>query len=125
MSAGLLAYRAAIRIPVGTALLEELAFRGVLLGAWTRIGGQLQAAIGSSIVFGLWHVRPTIELLDANGLAPIGATRLGLVFAAVAATACAGLLFSWLRIRSGSLLAPYIAHAGVNSLALLGAFVVG
>lgn len=34
----------------------------------------------------------------------------------VLATAVAGAVFSWLRIRSGSLLAPALAHLGTNDI---------
>ncbi len=124
MSVGLLAYRALVRIPLGTALLEEFAFRGVLFGAWCRIARPLWAAAGSSLVFGLWHIRPSIELLDANGLVLGSAGRVGAVVVAIAATTLVGLVFCWLRMRSHSLLAPYLAHAATNSLALVGAYLV-
>ncbi len=121
---GLLAYRALIRIPLGTALFEEFAFRGVLFGAWSRVARPWQAAAGSSLVFGLWHVRPTIDLLDANGLADSSIARLAVVVAAVLLTAIAGYLFCLLRIHSRSLLAPFIAHTAINSLAIVAAFIV-
>jgi membrane protease YdiL (CAAX protease family) len=116
---GLLAYRALIRIPLGTALFEEFAFRGVLLGAWQRIASPQRAAWGSSVVFGLWHIRPTIELLDVNGIAGATAIRLSLVIAAVVATTLAGYLFCELRRRSGSLAAPFVAHAAINAMAIV------
>jgi membrane protease YdiL (CAAX protease family) len=124
MTLGLLTYRALVRIPLGTALLEEFAFRGVLFGAWQRIARLRWAALGSSIVFGLWHIRPSIELLDANRVATSTPGRIGVVAAAVAATTLAGLVFCWLRVRSRSLVAPYLAHTAVNSFALVGAFIV-
>lgn len=121
---GLVAYRALVRIPLGTALLEEVAFRGVLLAGWRRVAGTWVAVAGSSVVFGLWHVRPTLELLDANNLAA-GAAATGFAVAgAVALTAAAGVGFCWLRLRSGSLAAPFVAHAAMNSLALVAAFLV-
>jgi membrane protease YdiL (CAAX protease family) len=121
---GLLAYRALIRIPLGTALFEEFAFRGVLFGAWRKIASPLQAAAGSSLVFGLWHVRPTIDLLEANELATSTPSRLFTLAAAVLFTAAAGYLFCLLRIRSRSLIAPFVAHAAINSLAIIAAFVI-
>ena len=33
------AYRAMVRFPLGTALFEEVAFRGVISGVWRRSGG--------------------------------------------------------------------------------------
>jgi len=40
------------------------------------------------------------------------------------ATFAAGLAFCWLRIRSGSLLAPAMAHLATNSVALVVAWLV-
>lgn len=121
---GLLAYRALIRIPLGTALFEEFAFRGVLFGAWARIASRRRAALGSSFVFGVWHIRPAIELLDANELAFSSAARLAVLTAAVLLTTIAGYLFCLLRVHSRSLLAPFIAHAAINSLAIVAAYIV-
>jgi membrane protease YdiL (CAAX protease family) len=121
---GLLAYRALVRIPLGTALFEEFAFRGVLFGAWTRVTGPFRAALGSSLVFGLWHIRPAIGLLDANDLAASSLARASAVALSVLATAVAGYVFCLLRIKSGSLLAPFIAHAATNSLAVVAAYLV-
>ncbi len=121
---GLVAYRALIRIPLGTALFEEFAFRGLLFGAWTKLTSPVRAAAGSSLVFGLWHIRPTIDLLNANEVAESSGARVIALAAAVLATAVAGYLFCWLRIRSGSLLAPFIAHAAINSLAIVAATIV-
>ncbi|MBT8165432.1 MAG: CPBP family intramembrane metalloprotease [Acidimicrobiia bacterium] len=120
---GLLAYRGLVRIPLGTALLEEVAFRGVLFAGWRRISSSMVAAFGSSVVFGLWHVRPAIDLLVENDVAADGWPRLAAVGGALAGTALAGLGFCWLRLRSGSLLAPFVAHAAINSLATVAAFI--
>ena len=121
---GIVAYRALVRIPFGTALFEEFAFRGVLLGAWERVSDQARAMLGSSLVFGLWHIRPTIELLEVNGLAETSLGRAGALLVAIAATAVAGYLFCLLRRRSGSLIAPFVAHTAINSLAIIAAAVV-
>lgn len=59
-----LLYRTAVRIPLGTALWEEIAFRGVLYGLWNRAHGSAAALVGSSVVFGLWHVAPTYRTLS-------------------------------------------------------------
>ncbi len=121
---GLIAYRALVRIPLGTALLEEVAFRGVLLAAWRRVSGTWPAVVGSSAVFGLWHVRPTLELLEANDVATGLAATAAAVSGAVLVTAAAGVFFCWLRLRSDSLAGPFVAHAAINSLALVAAFLV-
>lgn len=120
---GLLLYRTLIRIPLGTALLEEVAFRGVLLAEWRRRASPRSAVIGSSAVFGLWHIRPAMDLLEANDLGGGFATVL-VVAGAVALTFVAGLFLCWLRLRSNSLVAPWVAHVAINSLATVAAFVV-
>lgn len=118
------AFHALVRIPLGTVVLEEVAFRGILLAAWQRRGGRTAAILGSSAVFGLWHVVPTVALLDANALAADPAARAVAVAAAVAITGVAGVLLCLLRIASGSLAAPALAHAAANSLAAAASWVV-
>ena len=66
-SVGGLIYQTAVRIPLGTALFEELLFRGLLYGAFLRVSGHRGAILGSSAVFGVWHVRPTHDLLTETG----------------------------------------------------------
>lgn len=108
-------YQALVRIPLGTVVLEEVAFRGVLLGLLGRATSTAPAVAWSSAMFGLWHVIPTVEALRANRLA----SSVPAVTAAVVVTAAAGVVFCWLRLRSGSLLAPALAHVATNSVALL------
>jgi membrane protease YdiL (CAAX protease family) len=69
LSGGGLAYQSLVRIPLGTALFEELAFRGVLLALLLRVSSTVPAVISSSALFGLWHVLPTISALRVNELA--------------------------------------------------------
>jgi len=115
------AYQALIRIPVGTALWEEVAFRGVLQAALHRVMSKNAAIVVTSCVFGVWHIRPTLQALRANGLAGTRGRTVAGVTAAVAATTAGGLLFSWLRERSGSLTAPILLHVATNSGGLIAA----
>lgn len=62
------------RIPRGTALGEEAMFRGALLGLFLRRHTRPTAVLASSTRFGLWHVLPTLDTLDAN---PAGVLRPG------------------------------------------------
>ncbi|MFQ5947550.1 MAG: lysostaphin resistance A-like protein, partial [Acidimicrobiia bacterium] len=116
-----LMFHALVRIPLGTALWEEVAFRGVLFGAWARLRNPLVAAIGSSLVFGLWHIRPALTLLDVNDIAQGPGLRILARAAALIVTVVAGLFFCWLRLRSRSLVAPLTAHVAINSLAIAAA----
>jgi membrane protease YdiL (CAAX protease family) len=107
-------------IPVGTALFEETIFRGVLLGVLLRTMSRRQAVLVSSGLFGLWHIPPALH--DGNGH---GATAgLGVVLGIVLFTSVAGVFFAVLRLRSGSLAAPVLAHAATNSCAYLAALAV-
>jgi membrane protease YdiL (CAAX protease family) len=116
-----IAYRVLVRIPFGTVLWEEVAFRGVLLAALTRLLGLPGAAAASSALFGIWHIRPTLSGLMANDLAEGPVATGATVLLACLGTAAAGFLFTCLRLRSGSLLAPVLLHLATNSLGTLAA----
>jgi membrane protease YdiL (CAAX protease family) len=122
LSAALLT--AFIVVPLGTVLLEEVAFRGVLLGMIRRHRGATWASITSSVLFGLWHILPSLRLNQANQAvgAALGTTLTGRVLAiagVVAFTALAGLLLCELRRRSGSILAAAALHWAINGMGLL------
>ena len=66
MSAGQVAFAAAVRVPVGTALFEEMAFRGVLLAMLVRRFGTAWGVAGSSLAFGIWHGFRLLRLAAGN-----------------------------------------------------------
>lgn len=111
-----LAYQMIIRIPAGTAFLEEVAFRGVLYAAW-RPGGIAAATLFSALAFGFWHVTPTWNLIRANRLGTSPARAFAEIGAAVALTAVAGVGFAALREARGGLGTPLALHAVINSVA--------
>ena len=115
-------------IPVGTVILEELAFRGLLLGLLRRLLRTPWAVIVDSLLFGLWHVAPAIVSAGDNpALTDVTSTPAGLtatIVATVATTTVAGIIFCWLRLRSRSLLAPALAHLATNSFAFAVAWAV-
>lgn len=119
-----LTYQTLVRIPLGTVVLEETAFRGVLLGLGMRRWGTTRAVVVSSVLFGLWHIMPAISALDLNGLAADATSRAVAVAGAVVATFIGGLIFCWLRLRSSSVLAPMLAHVGTNSIGFLVAYLL-
>lgn len=121
---GELAYRALVRVPLGTVALEELAFRGVVLALVAARRSTRTAVAVSSLLFGLWHVEPTLDALAANDLAEGPLAAAGAVSGAVVFTAVGGVLFCLLRLASGSLLAPVVVHAATNSVATTAAYVV-
>lgn len=116
-----LAWHTMVRIPVGTAGFEELAFRGVLLGLLLEATATLTAVLVSSAVFGLWHVGPTLAAMRIND---VEEGRVGAVVGAVLMTTVAGVGFAWLRLGSGSVVAPVLAHWATNAFGLLAAAVV-
>jgi uncharacterized protein len=107
-------------VPLGTVLLEEVAFRGVLLGLVHRHRGAAWASVTSSVLFGLWHILPSLGLSRANHAVGVvlGGGVLP-VLAAVGFTALAGLLLCELRRRSGSLLAAAALYWATNGLGVL------
>jgi membrane protease YdiL (CAAX protease family) len=66
LDAGSALVTALLVIPIGTVLLEEIAFRGVLHGLVRHHHGTLWATGLSSILFGLWHILPSLRLSGAN-----------------------------------------------------------
>jgi membrane protease YdiL (CAAX protease family) len=102
--AGLL-FRVVVAIPVATVLVEELAFRGSVLALLRRMMPTWPAVVVSSVLFGLWHVPPLVG--DAAGG----------ILGTVLVTFLFGMGLCWLRLRSGSLVAPALAHLATNSVA--------
>ena len=96
--------RVLVVIPIGTVVMEEFAFRGVLYGLLEHTATPVRSMVAGSVLFGLWHAPPI-----AGG----GAWT---VLGTVVATTVAGAGFIRLRRRSGSLLAPVLAHLGTNSV---------
>ena len=126
-SFGRAAHAAFVRVPLGTVLLEEVAFRAVLpavLMARTRAWVAVAVSAG---LFGLWHVLPALGLGTVN---PVASDTVGqlpgwiTVVAAVVSTSAVGVWFWFLRQRSGSVLAPMALHWATNGLGYLFAWFV-
>ena len=122
ISGGRLLYELGVSIVLLTAIPEEFAFRGVLLGSALRLWGPWRAALITSALFGLWHIEPTLHTMSDNrevgGAAASTGGQVLVVLGSIAVTFLAGLAFCWLRLRSKSLIAPVMAHAATNGLAL-------
>lgn len=114
---GEMLYNTLLRIPIATALAEEVAFRGVVLGMLLAWMAPLRAVIVSSALFGLWHILPGIAALDTTATLDTSgaATTVAAVGAQVLITAVAGLALCWLRFRGRHLAAPMLAHWAVNA----------
>jgi membrane protease YdiL (CAAX protease family) len=109
-------------IPFGTVVLEELAFRSVLWAALSRHCRPWQVLVTTSVLFGLWHILPSLHLGTSNrGVAETvgGAGNVVVVASTVLFTTVGGLVFGELRRRSGSVLAGVGAHWATNGLGVL------
>lgn len=110
-----------IRVPFGTVLLEEVAFRGVLpalLGADGR-RWMWRPVLGASVLFGLFHLFAALRLAQCDGLAvhslfcPAGPV-LGPAAVMIVAMGL-GILLCAVRHIGGGLLAPFAVHTAANS----------
>lgn len=113
-------YHSMIRIPFGTALLEETAFRAVLLAVVVQSWGWWTGVVVSSFVFGLWHVLPSLDFHAhheaAQRLGNGRRAKIRSVVATVVGTGLAGVGFCALRGLSDSLFPALALHAALNSI---------
>ena len=80
---------------------EEVLFRGFLLPSWSRSWlGPIGAVVVTSVIFAAMHIQYNLCGMLAVGLA-----------------SC---VYGWLRLRSGSLLPPILAHCIGNAVATIG-----
>jgi membrane protease YdiL (CAAX protease family) len=111
-------------IPVGTVLLEEVAFRSVLWGVLSRHARGWQVLLTSSVLFGLWHVFPAMGAVSNQvvGSALVGFGSLGPVLVVVGTvlfTGLGGLVAGELRRRTGSVFAAVGMHWATNAMGVL------
>lgn len=121
LSGGRMVFQALVEVPFGTVLLEEIAFRAVLLSMLIRRFGLVWGVVISAVLFGLWHVLPSIGTHEQNPAlgSVVGEGRRGNILAvalSVLTTTIAGVLFAGLRLISGSVLAPMGLHWATNGL---------
>lgn len=100
-----------LRIPLGTVVPEELVFRGALRHCAAEAFGQSPGRAVAALTFGLSHIA------DARGA---GEPVLG----TVVVTGAAGWIFGWLADRSGSVVAPMLAHLAINEAGAVAALTV-
>lgn len=115
---GTLLWVTVVRIPLGTVLLEEIAFRGVLPALFgAREHWRWRPALAAAGLFGLWHAFPSFALVQnatigtALGGVPIVLVAAGTMLAA----GVGGILLHLWRHTGRGLLAPMLVHLATNS----------
>lgn len=110
---------------LGAGVIEELIFRGLILGLWLRASPAITAWIGSSLFFAFVHflkAPPGMEISDPRawhaGLEILGSTLGHFTNAAFFITefttlAVLGLILAWSRTRTNALWFPIGLHAGL------------
>jgi len=97
-----------VEIPLGTVWSEETAFRGALATVAADAFGPTGGRLLQSATFGLTHVPDALGAEEP-------------VIGTVLATGLAGWVFALLAERSGSLVAPMLAHLAINESGALAA----
>ncbi len=101
-------------------LLEEVVFRGVMLALLMQEFSTLSSVLISSMLFGFWHILPAYTSVVTNASLNLKKKpTLPVVASTVFLTFLAGIGFALLRIASGSLIAPILAHYAANSGGLI------
>ena len=90
---------------------EEFGWRGYLLPRLAPLGG-VWAAVITGVIWGLWHA----PLIVFSGYNFPGHPLLG-ILGMVVFTVGYGMIFAWLRFRSGSVWPSTLAHAALNAQA--------
>jgi membrane protease YdiL (CAAX protease family) len=95
--------KALIIFAVVPGICEEVFYRGVILQGFRRGLGNWQAITVTSFLFAVMHMSPY---------------RFFPQFAM-------GIMAGWLRVRTGSLVAPIVLHIGHNALLVIAGYVLG
>ncbi len=111
------ARRALLDIPFGTVLVEEFAFRGVMLALVSVLYGSVWAVVITSILFGFWHVAPAVDMHNAH--AATKGSPWPTIASTVLFTGIAGAGFAFLRLFTGSLFPPAALHWASNGTGVI------
>jgi membrane protease YdiL (CAAX protease family) len=106
------ARRALVDIPFGTVLIEEFAFRGVLLALTIDMYGTVGGVALTSFLFGLWHISPSLEMHESH--TATSGSVVPTVISTVVFTALGGVMFAVLRLYTQSLFPPSALHWAMN-----------
>ncbi len=118
-----------VQIPLGTVVLEEVAFRGVLpalMGASPAIRWRWIPVIGASILFGLWHILPSIGIDNANAAVggALGHNQVLTTTLAVVSMTVAGVAMCALAHLGKGIKTTMLLHWATNSLGFFAAWLL-
>lgn len=122
-------YQVLIRIPLGTVVIEEVAFRGVLpalMGASPAIRWRWGPVLDASLLFGLWHILPSIGIATGNEAVrnALGGDQLVTTLLAVGSMTLAGVLLCALARLGKGIKTTMLLHWATNSLRFVAAWLV-
>ena len=100
---------ALVGLPLLTAIPEELAFRGLLLGLWIQKLTPWSATLVTSAIFVAWHVTVQVQTLALTNFTSPGQIVLATSLA-VAGLFVGGLIFAFVRLRTRNLAGAVMAH---------------
>ena len=126
---GGLLFAVLVQIPLGTVVLEEIAFRGVLpalMGASPAIRWAWGPVLGASLAFGLWHILPSIGLNSANAAVggALGSNQVLTTTLAVISMTAAGILMCALARLGKGVKTTMLLHWATNSLGFVAAWLL-
>jgi membrane protease YdiL (CAAX protease family) len=118
-----------VQIPLGTVVLEEVAFRGVLpalMGASPAIRWRWIPVLGASVLFGLWHILPSMGIGDANAAvgAAVGHNIWVTTTLAVLAMTLAGVALCAMARLGKGIKTTMLLHWATNSLGFFAAWLL-
>jgi uncharacterized protein len=126
---GTMLFQVLVRIPLGTVVLEEVAFRGALpalMGAAPAIRWRWWPVLGASFLFGLWHILPSIGINNANAAVAdaLGRSQVVTTLLAVGSMVLAGILMCALARLGKGIKTTMLLHWATNSLGYVAAWLV-
>ena len=118
-----------VQIPLGTVVLEEVAFRGVLpalMGGSPAIRWRWLPVLGASILFGLWHILPSIGIDNANAAVggALGHNQMLTTTLAVLSMTVAGVAMCALAHLGKGIKTTMLLHWATNSLGFFAAWLL-
>ena len=118
-----------VQIPLGTVVLEEVAFRGVLpalMGASPAIRWRWIPVLGASFLFGLWHILPSIGIDNANAAVggALGHNQVLTTTLAVVSMTIAGVAMCALAHLGKGIKTTMLLHWATNSLGFFAAWLL-